>query len=156
MIELLTAIFIIMLLGALALPSYVQFLDQERVDSLSEEISQSFVLARSAAIKAGTPVVLCASSDESSCASDWSNGWIAFVDENRDDTPDANETVVLRMSNNASAAQIVVDSVAGVSVDTVRFNYRGAPDNALVVSTSKGVGDAVFSISPFGKPRHHE
>jgi type IV fimbrial biogenesis protein FimT len=53
--------------------------------------------ARSEAVKRGAIVSLCPSADQASCGgTDWSGGWIAFVNPNGDATVDAGE-VILRV-----------------------------------------------------------
>lgn len=156
MIELLVVIGIAGILVALAMPSFSLFLDRQKISTLTEEFSSSVIVARSAAIKSGIPVILCASSDGSSCGVQWDDGWIAFRDDDRDAVFDVAEPIVLMQDSASSNAGISVVSLAGDDVNAVGFNYRGAPDSALSVSVSRGEQSQLMSISPFGKTRHHD
>lgn len=156
MIEIMIVVAIAGILASVALPSYISLLDNNKTGSVADELSQSLFLARSAAIKAGAPVIICASSDGESCADQWSDGWVAFVDENRNGSADAQESALLTSSNSSAALQVSVENTAGALLDSVRFNYRGAPSAALLATISKGNSSANVSLSAFGKPRRHD
>ncbi len=155
-LELLVVIAIAGILVGLAVPSFNTFMERERLSALSNEFVSAVYVVRSAAIKSGVPVVLCASDDGSSCGSQWNDGWLAFVDDDRDASPGATELVVLRQSGDANASQISVDSVSGDSLNAVRFNYRGAPDVALSVTVTSGSLSHSITVTHFGKPRHND
>lgn len=83
--ELIIALAVMGILGALATPtfSYV-LLDGERSASLNRFFHALF-LARSESMKRGKVVSLCKSTDGSHCnaAADWNDGWIVFVNADR-------------------------------------------------------------------------
>lgn len=155
-IELLIVIAIAGILAALAAPSFSSFLKREKILAVSDELVSAIQVVRSAAIRSGVPVILCASGDGNSCGGQWSDGWFAFKDDDRDASPAATEQVVLRRKSQSSGPQISVSSLNGGSVNAVRFNYRGAPDSALSVLVTLDSESRSISVSPFGKPRHNE
>lgn len=146
----------IAILAGMALPSFLGFINKEKMEAVSEEFSKSVIVARSAAIKTGIPVIMCASSDGEACSSNWSDGWIAFVDDDRDRTVDNAETVILTRDNDASRMQVAVSTLTGTVVEVVGFNYRGAPDSALSVTVTSGTENVASTVTPFGKPRRHD
>lgn len=155
-IELLIVIAIAGILSALAAPSFSSFLKREKISAVSDEFVSAIHVVRSAAIRSGVPVILCASGDGSSCGGQWSDGWFAFKDDDRDAAPAATEQVVLRRKSESSGPEISVSALNGGSVSAVRFNYRGAPDSALSVVVTLGSESHSISVSSFGKPRHNE
>jgi type IV fimbrial biogenesis protein FimT len=82
LIELMTALTVIAVLLAMAVPGFREFTRSNRVAAANNDLLTAFTLARSEALKRSTPVTVCASSDGLSCAGakDWAVGWIVFVD----------------------------------------------------------------------------
>lgn len=89
LIELIVTIGIVAILSAMAAPSFANFrYDSERAAAVNGFLHGVF-LARSESIKRGQVVTLCKSRDGSNCANDaqWHDGWIIFVNSDRDDLP---------------------------------------------------------------------
>ncbi|MEP7243382.1 MAG: GspH/FimT family pseudopilin [Gammaproteobacteria bacterium] len=84
LIELMTALTVLGVLLAMAVPSFREFTRSNRVTAAQNDLVTAFTLARSEALKRGTPVTVCASSDGVACsgATDWATGWIVFSDGN--------------------------------------------------------------------------
>lgn len=91
--ELLVVIAIIAVLSALAIPSYKSVTAQDRMASELNDLNGDIELARSAAIKQGVTVTICASATAtanppavvptcSASATGWNAGWIVFTDVN--------------------------------------------------------------------------
>ncbi len=156
MIEIMIVVAIAGILATVAFPSYIALVDNNKAGSVADELSQSLFLARSAAIKAGAPVIMCASSNGESCSDQWADGWVAFVDEDRNGSMDAQEITVLTSSSDSAALQVSVENTAGASLESVQFNYRGAPSAALLATVTKGESSSSVSLSAFGKPRRHD
>jgi type IV fimbrial biogenesis protein FimT len=89
-IELMVVIAVIGILLGLGAPSFTEFVKNNRVTSQANDFVTALQTARSEAVKRGTYVTLCASSDQSSCSgsNDWSSGWIIFSDLDQDASPD--------------------------------------------------------------------
>lgn len=156
LLECLVVVAIVGIITSLALPSYAQFLDREKINALSDEFAKTVTVARSAAIKTGVPVVLCASSNGDACTADWSAGWMAFVDNDRDGVAHEDENVLARRANNSNSVQVNVNDLSGDGVNAVRFNYRGAPNSPLAVSVTKGGQSSTIAVTPFGQPRRND
>ncbi|MGH8158326.1 MAG: GspH/FimT family pseudopilin [Rhodanobacter sp.] len=87
--ELVVVIAIIAIFGALAIPSYKGVTAQNRIASEIGDLNGDIELARSAAIKQGVTVTICAamttgmSAATAACSADatgWNAGWIVFTD----------------------------------------------------------------------------
>lgn len=88
LIELMTAILVLGVLLAMAIPSYREMSRSNRMTASTNDLVTALATARGEALRGSTPVSLCASTDGSNCVTvatgttDWSGGWIAFTDSN--------------------------------------------------------------------------
>lgn len=91
--EMLVVIAIMAIMSAIAIPSYKSVTTQDRMASEINDLNGDIELARSAAIKQGVPVTICAAAtaadttaaNTTSCsgtATGWNAGWIIFTDVN--------------------------------------------------------------------------
>jgi type IV fimbrial biogenesis protein FimT len=117
LIELLVAMAIAAILISLALPSFNDAIGRNRIVAQVNEFIAATNLARTEAIRRNAAAGVCASSDGSTCGGAWANGWIVWVDGNRDGNPGAGEA----LRSGAFSSQ---DTVAGATLD-IRFNARG-------------------------------
>ena len=81
-IELLVVVVIIAILVAIAAPSLRTMIINNQIRSATADLLSDIAVARSEASRRSQRVVLCASSNQSTCDSppSWGSGWIAFVD----------------------------------------------------------------------------
>lgn len=75
LIELLVIIAILAIMATIAIPNFSTMIENDRDVSQVNTLVSGLTLARSDAIKSGTDVLICASSDGKTCAGSWSNGW---------------------------------------------------------------------------------
>jgi len=82
LLELLTAIAVLAIVTALAVPGMRAFTQNNRAASQANEFLTALNLARSEAVTRGIATTICASTDGSSCSGDesWNSGWLVFVD----------------------------------------------------------------------------
>ena len=98
LIELMITLVVLGILLLVAVPNFGSFVAQSRVDAVKEKLISSIGLARSEAIKRGAQVVICrrnagantCAGTATSGASNWSNGWLVYLDQNADLAIDAN------------------------------------------------------------------
>jgi type IV fimbrial biogenesis protein FimT len=78
LIELMVTVAISAILLGIGVPSFRAMIQNNRIDAASNDLVSGLQLARSEAIKRGIPVVLCASSDQATCAATpvWTTGWV--------------------------------------------------------------------------------
>lgn len=87
--EVMIAIAITAIVTVMAIPSMRSLWQNNRASTLATNFASTLAYARSEAIKRGTPVSVCPSSDTlvySSCGNSgqWNNGWIVFADPKGD------------------------------------------------------------------------
>jgi type IV fimbrial biogenesis protein FimT len=83
LIELVITIALLAILIGMALPSFRATIQNNRMTAQANEMVTALQFARSEALKRSAPVTVCASDtsqDPAQCGSDWSAGWLAFVD----------------------------------------------------------------------------
>lgn len=83
-------------LAATAVPAMQDLVLDQRLVTHVNQLFGDLQLARSEAIRRGTQVTLCKSSDGAACSStsDWQDGWIVFTDENGNEAVDSGETII--------------------------------------------------------------
>ncbi len=138
MIELLITVAVMGILGALALPGFSSLIASNRLTSVANEMLTGVMLARGEAVKRGKRVVMCKSSDFSTCntSGTWSGGWIVFVDDNDDGVRASSGTVEELLRVWQGSAQ-VTSSVTGTVSDNLSFTNGGtvrAPGTTTVQS----------------------
>ena len=81
LIELLTVMVVLAVLMRLAAPSFSSAFLSNRLASYANSFTSSVALARSEALKRGSTVTLCRSSDGATCAGSggWQQGWIVLA-----------------------------------------------------------------------------
>jgi len=84
LIELMITLVLAAILLTLAVPSFRQTIQNNRITTQVNEMVTAFNLARTEAIRQGSPVSVCASADQATCsgANNWATGWIVFTDTN--------------------------------------------------------------------------
>jgi type IV fimbrial biogenesis protein FimT len=82
LVELLIGIAVLVILLTVGIPSFTQFIKNNRLAGQTNDLVVAFQLARNEAVKHGSGTVICASDDQATCSgnTDWSTGWIVFSD----------------------------------------------------------------------------
>jgi type IV fimbrial biogenesis protein FimT len=98
--ELLTAMVVLVIVSAIALPSYRTIIRSANLTTQIHNFDATLNFARSEAVKRGRSVSVCPSTDQATCTSgtQWEQGWIVFVDKDENHTRDTGDPleVVLR------------------------------------------------------------
>jgi type IV fimbrial biogenesis protein FimT len=86
-------------LVALAVPAYTEFVRNSRRAAVLNEFVAALNLARSEAVKRGSPVAVCRTATGTSCGGGWTGGWLVFVNLDGDSPAvvDAPQEAVLRV-----------------------------------------------------------
>ena len=123
LIELVAGLAILAIVAGVALPGFSGLIERERVTTASNTLLTDIQYARSLAVTRGSPALLCPSTDGESCTggSDWTNGWIVFVDDNDNRQRDPGEDL-LRVGQNLSGN--------GISSSIGRPRIRFQPDGS--------------------------
>ena len=123
--ELLVALGIIAILVGLATPSYRQFSANSRTVATTNSLVGALAVARSEALRRATAVTVCASSNLTACnTSDWSTGWIVFMDINGNGQMDNAATEIV-LKNQPSFAASKDTFVSDNNVKFITYNREG-------------------------------
>lgn len=155
LLELLVTLVIGAILVAIAIPSFENTIDRNRLTSSYNSLIGELTYTRSEAVKRGTNVSICASSDQATCnVLTWEAGRLVFVDINGNGDVDVGDTLLkvfgalagdttIRSSALADAGVMVFDS-GGVISDT----------GTLIVCDSRGAQEAKgVNMSLIGLPQ---
>jgi type IV fimbrial biogenesis protein FimT len=95
LMELMTAIGIIAVIGAMSVPSINRLIDGGRISGASRELVLDFALARNEAVQRASRVTVCTSSNMTNCSnSDWTDGRLTFVDAGAIGSIDAGDVIL--------------------------------------------------------------
>jgi type IV fimbrial biogenesis protein FimT len=132
LLELLTALAVIAVLLAIAVPSFVSLTQTNRVAGEINALANDLQVARATAIKEGLPVSICVSSNGTSCATastSWQSGWIVFADPSNltgTSPPTATGITPLRKQAGWTGSDTFVASNAGgTKIPSITFSRDG-------------------------------
>jgi type IV fimbrial biogenesis protein FimT len=135
LIEMLTVVAVLAVVGALAAPYLGTFMVKNKVASLSNEFTSALQQTRALAISKNTCASLCASTNvqsdntgtcSNSSGDDFQRGWVIFVNPTCDATqvtPTANGGVITGLRRGESNGYSITPSDAALSM--VMFDPRG-------------------------------
>lgn len=161
-LELMITLAIAGILIASSAPSFNASIKNTRMVTQVNELQAALSLGRSEAIKRNETVSICRSNTGTSCAGNWQDGWIVFVDVNADGTVDtngnetdceANEDCVLRVRGSLSGSNTLAFSQTNVIYGTDGIATSGV-NGTFTLCDSRGtdhVTGLVIGIS--GRPR---
>lgn len=102
MLELMITLAVVAILLSIALPSFRTLLQNNRLTAQANEFQTALQFARSESLKRARPVTVCASDtlsgddDDLECGSDWTEGWVAVVDNEVEGADEVSIDEVLR------------------------------------------------------------
>jgi type IV fimbrial biogenesis protein FimT len=154
LLELLITILVLALVLGLGVPGFRELVLNNRQASAVNELVTALQLARSEAItqNIGTPgaVSVCPSSDGTSCSGTWSDGWIAFTDNDTSGTVNGPDTV-LRAAEAPQGINIATPGFAGVISYRRDGRVLGAAD-FVFCDTRGGSKARVVQVGISGRP----
>ncbi len=129
LVELMVALAVLSILLVVAAPSFRDLIMDNKLLSESYAMRATLNNARSEALAQRLPVTVCRSADGDTCSTgDWSDGYIAFTDRDRDAVPDDPNTItgdMIFIAREVDAdLEIEYRNVSGPT-DVVRFDSRG-------------------------------
>lgn len=145
LLELVMALAVLAVVVGLATPSLGAAIESGRYASASHQISGSLATARMLAITRGHRVAVCPTTDGSSCSdgSDWSRGWLLFLDADRTGQPRDAAAVLEVVERPASGSALRVGTTPGRRL--VRFFPNGmAGGNNLTLSICSASGEQLL------------
>jgi len=145
LVELMVVLAIAGVVMAFAIPAMGNFIKNERLVTQINTLVGHLAYARSEAVTRRQQVILCASSNSTSClGADWAAGWILFIDADNSSTFTANE-LILRAKATLEGSNTLVSSTGSMII----YDNRGfSPNSNGVFSLCDDRGAAhVKSIS---------
>ncbi|HLA73161.1 MAG TPA: Tfp pilus assembly protein FimT/FimU [Steroidobacteraceae bacterium] len=157
LIELMVAITVLAVLLGLAVPSFREIINSNRVTAQTNDFVSTLNYARSEALKRSNPVTVCASTNGGTCAgvTNWSTGWIVFADINANGALDGAEVVLQQspavpvgLTLNSTTRAFVRYSSSGMSsgAETFALLKTGCTGNRareIAISTTGRIASAV-------------
>ena len=145
LIEVLVAIAIVAIMAAVGVPSFRQFMLEQQAESQREAMLNSLSTARVSARRYSLPVNVCPSSNGTVCGNDWSQGWLVYLDSNRDGSLSNGEEVL-------SAHQYQGDIQVLASNRTLTFRPNGVATAATVQICSNEIAslNRGITVNPIG------
>jgi len=153
LMELMITLLIVSILGAVAVPSMRSFVQDERLVSQLNSLLSHLQYARSEALTEHQQVVLCVSSDASTCTSgSWENGWIIFSDLDANGSVSGTDQIL--KVHDALVGNTTLSSTGG---NSVVYDDRGFSPNSnatFSLCDSRGSGDGKsITVSNTGRIR---
>tara|TARA_R110002110_G_scaffold415765_1_gene655147 strand:- start:28214 stop:28762 length:549 start_codon:yes stop_codon:yes gene_type:complete len=151
LVELMIGLLVLSILIAVAAPSFLQLIKDNRLLSEVYAFRATLSSARSEALAQRTFVIVCRSSDGSACsAGDWNQGYIGFTDVDGSGSPsDPNQIFITH-----TPPQTLNISYNGAGGDRIRFNSRGFAvgfNGIVTICDDRGDDDASgVVVSPAG------
>lgn len=142
LMELMIAISIITILSTIAVPSFYYMNNRRITQSQVENLQRTLSMARQMAIAKNRQTIVCSSEDGSTCNNDtdWSFGYMAYVDRNRDDNFSADQDQLIEyvpgVRNVATRKDTssLTHRLTG-SHNSVTFSAQGAVSGAMQTLT---------------------
>jgi type IV fimbrial biogenesis protein FimT len=146
--ELLVTLAIASILLSVGVPSFREAVADSRMVQDSNVFVASINLARSSAVRYQRSSTICPSDDfraavpTCSDSTDWSRGWIVWVDKDRDNSTDAGEILAVQEPLNASNS-FVASIATQFSYNARGFGASPADDLALCDNRSGEMGRSI-------------
>jgi type IV fimbrial biogenesis protein FimT len=150
LLELLVVLFIISILALFVTPSMSGFVDNNRLHAGAGDMMAALQSARAEAVGRNAAVTLCKrNEDATDCVTTggWHQGWLMFVDPNRDATVDVGEEVLL--VRDAIAGNLTFYGTAQVE-DAITFRASGLTSitttQEFILCDHRGFGPAAKGL----------
>ena len=148
LIELLITLAVASILGASVFPSLSALVAQERSTALTNNLAGALAYARSEAVTKNIEILTCQSIDSSECnqSGNWQNGWIIFVDDNKNRQREPEEKLLRVYSAAENGTQAIFNGAANID-HYMRYKPSGRayPNGSFhICNPNIGVGKALI------------
>ena len=165
LIELMAVLTLAAIILTIGVPSFQEIIRNNRFATQANTLISSINLARSEAVKRGTRVTLCKSSDGQSCATNdgYEQGWIVFTDVDDSASFDSGTEEIIRVVGSLSGgstlratSDAVVNYVSYVADGTSkRINGNFQAGTIQLCKAGKNTGRQIV-INSIGRPKTEE
>jgi type IV fimbrial biogenesis protein FimT len=137
LVELMVALALVGILLAAAAPNTRAFLAAAELRERSEALMRALSVARSEAIKRGTRVDVCPSTDREHCApsATWETGWLTFVNESKSAQPPQASAILSRESPGRAGIAISGNRPIADYISFTSIGHARRHDGALQMGT---------------------
>ena len=156
--ELLISLVIVAILVSLAIFGFQQYFRYQEVQNSQQLILQTIQFARSKAMQQSHHVVICASSDQSSCTTQgWQQGFIVFTDKNNNRQFDHHDVLLA-----AHRFDLRYANLSWASLNTQRLSFvpnNGRPlgsNGSFHYCSNQSKFNYAIAISNVGNTRVHQ
>jgi len=125
LLDLLTTLTVSLVLVGVGIPSWQAMVESNAIGSARSQMTAILALGRLTAVKYNQATTLCPTLDGESCSGDytaWHQGYMLFLDDDRDRQLDAGETVLRRLQGASRGVRIVSSS----GRRSIRFDADGS------------------------------
>lgn len=137
LVELMVTIVVAVILSAVALPNFRDFIGRNAVTSETNSLLADIQYARNEAVSRRIRTVFCASLDGTTCTTGtrFDGGWIVYHETDPGPTAslDANDEV-LRVGQSVSNVSIHSSVASGTAPSRIEFDQQGALDSGVGVN----------------------
>lgn len=134
LIEILVVMTIIALMLVIGVPAMGEFVADQRVRTVTSDITSEIALARAKAIESSRRVYM------EKLGVNWNNGWRLYVDQNDNSTYDAGVDLEIKRFNGFTTGTIYVCTVpVGAFTNQIIFRPDGRVARAGAVSANDGI-----------------
>lgn len=155
LIELMVTIAVLGILLAVAVPSFVSMVANNRSVAASNELMTALNMARAEAVRRGSRISICPSSNGTACSGSggaWASGWIVFTDSASSDTAaTATVHVVLSRHGALPSGAVVTSGPTFVRFSGLGTAPRGVASFSIKVSPCSGSNARAIQISASGR-----
>ena len=148
LIELFVTLAVVSILGASIFPNLSALVAQERSTVLINNLAGALAYARSEAVMRNTEILTCQSNNSSECnrSKNWQNGWIIFVDNNKNRQRDPEEKLLRVYSAVENGTQAIFNGASRID-HYMRYKPSGRayPNGSFrICNPNIGIGKALI------------
>lgn len=155
LIELIVTLAVAAIVLSVGVPSFRGVIMDNRLVSQSNQFVTSVKMARSAAVRFQRPATVCSSANfdaavpTCSADNDWSDGWIVWVDKDRDAVTDANEIISV-FGPIHDASTLSSGTASSFTFDARGFAMTGGGDLTLCDNRTSETG-RIIKVNSVGR-----
>ena len=155
LIEAMTGLAVLAICTAVAIPAMGGLLERQRASAAMGSLSNQMQVARMAAITYRQPAVLCPSRTGTTCDSstDWSGGWMVFLDRDGNRKPDSIEEVIRIESAPTSPTLRVLGTTGRPQLRYLPDGRSAGSNITLSVCNRDGALLGAVIVNNAGRPR---
>ena len=155
LIELMTTTAILATLAGIGLSPMRALIERHRASAAASSLISHMQLARMAAVSRSRRAVLCPSSDGANCqpGTDWSPGWLLFVDDDGNRRPDASDDILRADREPTSRRLRIVSSAGRQQLRYLPDGTSGGSNLTLSICNQRGELLGRVIVNNVGRPR---